>query len=671
MEIGFNFRFLFCRNSFVVCVINKKTTIATDVCIMSRAPHPQQPAKRARKRPATPVYGGQEGSYKNANSDFICPICFDIIDEAYMTKCGHSFCHECIVKSLERNNRCPKCSIPIENSGYIFPNYTLTELIRKHKLDEQKSAMVKQVSLQEWQCLSQEWDLGEINNFMSLLVLRKQRLEQGHKIAETKILKNFLEEVKSRKEKQLDKIKRQLEFLNQDCQAVGETLRDYEQKQLGSPDHLVPNSSSSTVSVPGCSSANISEPIVKSSGEASSSSRESSVQESFAGGSIARPTIDMTEGKKKRKVSQHFEDLEKVYLEERGGLGVGGESDGSLDQFATCMSKFLQYTSIRAVASLNYTHEVFTNSSSIVSSIEFDRDCEFFAIAGVTKKIKVFEYAIVRDAVVDLHYPVTEMSCTSKISCIAWNPYNKHMLSSADYDGIVYMWDTSTNQRTQMFQEHEKRCWSVDFNRMDPKMLASGSDDTKGRLKLWDWDRSHSVLTIDGGANVCCVKFNPTTRYNLAFGSADHCVHYYDLRYPKKAVNVFRGHGKAVSYVKFLNGTDMVSASTDSQLKLWSLGRPNAISTFKGHINEKNFVGLATDGDYIACGSENNSLYLYYKGLSKHILTYKFEPARRLIEKPGKDDDSAEFVSAVTWKADSNILVAANSQGLVKLLELV
>lgn len=30
------------------------------------------------------------------------------------------------------------------------------------------------------------------------------------------------------------------------------------------------------------------------------------------------------------------------------------------------------------------------------------------------------------------------------------------------------------------FQEHEKRCWSVDFNLMDPKLLASGSDDAKG-----------------------------------------------------------------------------------------------------------------------------------------------------------------------------------------------
>ena len=30
-------------------------------------------------------------------------------------------------------------------------------------------------------------------------------------------------------------------------------------------------------------------------------------------------------------------------------------------------------------------------------------------------------------------------------------------------------------------------------------------------------------------------------------------------------------------------------------------------------MNEKNFVGLATDGDYITCGSENNGLYVYYK----------------------------------------------------------
>jgi hypothetical protein len=45
------------------------------------------------------------------------------------------------------------------------------------------------------------------------------------------------------------------------------------------------------------------------------------------------------------------------------------------------------------------------------------------------------------------------------------------------------------------------------------------------------------------------------------------------------------------------------------------------------HTNEKNFVGLAADGDFIACGSELNSVFVYYKALSKQILAYRFPTA--------------------------------------------
>ncbi len=229
------------------------------------------------------------------------------------------------------------------------------------------------------------------------------------------------------------------------------------------------------------------------------------------------------------------------------------------------------------------------------------------------------------------------------------------------------------------FQEHEKRCWSVDFNLVNTKLLASGSDDTK--VKLWSTDIAHSVASLEAKANVCCVKFNPTSCYHLAFGSADHCVHYYDLRNTKKPLNVFRGHKKAVSYVKFLNNGDLVSASTDSQLKLWNVNSTNSshcTRSFTGHINEKNFVGLATDGDYVTCGSENNSLYIYYKGLSKPLFNFKFDTvARSLLDRTADrringmaDDDTNEFVSAVCWRQGSPIVVAANSQGTIKVLEL-
>ena len=137
--------------------------------------------------------------------------------------------------------------------------------------------------------------------------------------------------------------------------------------------------------------------------------------------------------------------------------------------------------------------------------------------------------------------------------------------------------DHTCHQRVKEFKEHQKRCWSVDFNNKDPKLLASGSDDTQ--VKLWSVDMNQSVTSLeakrgpkDAGANVCCVKFNPSNCYHIAFGSSDQCVHYYD--------NVFKGHRKAVSYVNFLNSTDIVSASTDSQLKLWNVNEKNCIRSW-------------------------------------------------------------------------------------------
>jgi E3 ubiquitin-protein ligase RFWD2 len=214
---------------------------------------------------------------------------------------------------------------------------------------------------------------------------------------------------------------------------------------------------------------------------------------------------------------------------------------------------------------------------------------------------------------------------------------------------------------------------------MDSHLMASGSDDS--RVKIWSLNAEHSVATLEAKANVCCVKFNPYSRYCLAYGAADHCVHYVDLRQPKEPLRVFKGHRKAVSYVKFLSDRELVSASTDSQLKLWTVEDNVSCRSFRGHTNEKNFVGLSTtDGsqddrrDLIACGSENNALYLYSKGLSQPLLHYRFDVVKSalLLDKErAEQEESAEFVSAVCWKPDSNVIVAANSQGTIKILELV
>uniref|UniRef100_A0A3Q1GVA4 RING-type domain-containing protein n=1 Tax=Acanthochromis polyacanthus TaxID=80966 RepID=A0A3Q1GVA4_9TELE len=56
-----------------------------------------------------------------------------MIEEAHMTKCGHSFCFKCIRQSLEDSNRCPKCNYIVDNVDQLYPNFLVNELILKQK----------------------------------------------------------------------------------------------------------------------------------------------------------------------------------------------------------------------------------------------------------------------------------------------------------------------------------------------------------------------------------------------------------------------------------------------------------------------------------------------------------------------------------------------------------
>lgn len=88
----------------------------------------------------------------------------------------------------------------------------------------------------------------------------------------------------------------------------------------------------------------------------------------------------------------------------------------------------------------------------------------------------------------------------------------------------------------------------------------------------------------------------------------------------------------------------------------------------------------AVEGDLIACGSESNELFVYFKALSKPIAWCNFATSP-----PGSSGRAEEggaagsshacpdhsFISAVTWRPCSSTLVTANSLGTVKVLQLM
>ncbi|GER30281.1 SPA1-related 2 [Striga asiatica] len=318
----------------------------------------------------------------------------------------------------------------------------------------------------------------------------------------------------------------------------------------------------------------------------------------------------------------------------------------------------------------------FNSSANVICSLSFDRDEEYLATGGVSKKIKIFEFRGLYNNSVDIHYPAVEMSNRSKLSCICWNGYIRNYLASTDYDGVVKLWDASTGEAFSQFSEHNERAWSVDFSRVDPMKLASGSDDHL--VKIWSINEKSSLCTIRNNANICSVQFSPYSTHLLSFSSADYKTYCFDLRNVSIPWCVLAGHNKAVSYVKFLDAGTIVSASTDNTLKVWDLKRTNTDSfsrhacmlTLRGHTNEKNFVGMSVSDGYIACGSETNEVYTYHKSLPMPITAHKFGSIDPITGKES-EDGNGQFVSSVCWRHKSNMVVAANSSGSIKLLQLV
>lgn len=366
----------------------------------------------------------------------------------------------------------------------------------------------------------------------------------------------------------------------------------------------------------------------------------------------------------------------------RSSKAEQADSEGRLGCFFDEFCKFMKYSRFDVKATLQYGDIL--NTKNMVCSVNFDCDDEFFATAGVSKRIKIFDCNALLGESNDMHYPVIEMNSKTKLSCVCWNNFRKNYLASSDLGGAVQLWDVTASRTIMEFKEHGKCAWSVDFSHSDSSKLASGSDDCC--VKLWSTNQGTSVGTIKTKANICSVQFSLDHSHILAFGSADGQVYFHDLRYIRIPVCILTGHQKAVSFIRFMGSTGIVSASTDNTLKLWDLtktstnargyganlgSRSDCITTYTGHTNVKNFVGLSVaEENYIACGSETNEVFVYHKSLPVTMLSHKFKNADPISGRE-LEDVGDQFVSSVCWRNKSQVLVTANSVGNIQVLEMV
>lgn len=617
-----------------------------------------------------------------------CSICISLFVDPFVTPCGHAFCHSCITTHLAQQqgalSLCPQCGATLKKDA-INPSFALSRVVNivsKNKQHSQETSPY--VSLKHILTQSRErLHINEMDLLLSQLQEYKAEAEKREKTGNMTLLLHFLNQSKEEKAKRLEALQKEIECLNSDihmCQEHGSMHRSTSVKsrmQDGDSQEQM------NVEPPARLRDDIMDDDMESHGltlvPCSCKDEDKLPREG--------PKTLLC-SKKRRRIASQFEDLQNVYLQlrteelsqpmlgtERPGepSTASGSRSSARDEGASGLKKFSRILGTLAHSNkLRIITEIprpaLPNVSAIISSIEYDRQGKLFATAGVSKRISIFDYAnilpISKQGLQITHCPIVEMVTRSKLSCISWNKFISNELASTDYEGVLNVWDTSTGNLLHEYEAHSKRIWSVDNCCADPALLATGSDDRF--VKVWSTKSPSAIAQFDLKSNVCAVKWHPTSAHEIAVGAADHSVYVYDLRKYDACLRTFTGHKKAVSYVRWSSTDEIISASTDSTLRLWRVDSQSPSleeRIYSGHVNEKNFVGLAVSNDFIACGSESHEVCMYYKPLSKPI-------TRIALPYTGADIREKPFISAVSWHPSRKELLAATSQGSAFILSL-
>lgn len=181
-----------------------------------------------RKQPA--VFAGNNSVPLSQDSGITCPICFNTIESAYMTECGHSFCHQCIRSALEKRNQCPKCSYTLKPDR-LYPNFTLNEVILHHKQKKVKQeAHSSTISSTSdfgglvWGMLGDELEdkinHQNISSLIDILEQKRRYLILETEIGHANLTVEFLNQIKTRKDEELRKLQQELSVISSDMSKV-------------------------------------------------------------------------------------------------------------------------------------------------------------------------------------------------------------------------------------------------------------------------------------------------------------------------------------------------------------------------------------------------------------------------------------------------------------------
>lgn len=322
----------------------------------------------------------------------------------------------------------------------------------------------------------------------------------------------------------------------------------------------------------------------------------------------------------------------------------------------------------------------------MVASVAFNGTGDLLASASYDMTARVWNVSDPAQA----HEVLTLRSHSYYVVDVAFRPNDDNVLATASIDGTIKLWDVAESMNEQndrgedatgvvidTLRGHTAGLMSIAFSH-DGRLLASGGADRSIRIwelnddrRIWDvpernrsWrvPRRTELIALRGHSErIRAIAFGPEAQ--LVSASDDGTVRLWTSE-PLEAVPTLLGHTSSVTSVavgQTKAGVIVASGSGDFTVRLWDPERCEGIATLIGHGREVATVAFDTKGNRIASGSHDKTVIIWDVTDPDH--------ARRIATLDGPSGHQ-DVIRSVAFDPLGERLASASDDGTVRLWDL-
>jgi WD40 repeat protein len=252
--------------------------------------------------------------------------------------------------------------------------------------------------------------------------------------------------------------------------------------------------------------------------------------------------------------------------------------------------------------------KVLEQHSNIIRAITFHPDGKFLLSGSDDQSIRLWEVES-GDCV---------MTCFGQISAIndiAISPDGDYLVNTND-DATISVWDLNRGEYCQALQQHTIRVWSVAIS-PDGKTLVSGSSDRT--IKIWDFATGECIRTLPQPSSVFGIAISPDGKKILSSGS-DLLVLLWDLE-TGACLREVQKRGQMSQSCAVGLSNHLIVASDQTQIHLWNSQTDEHLRTLTGHTGLIWAIAIASDEQWIATGSFDQTVKIWHTQTGELRLT--------------------------------------------------